>query len=218
MRGLGCGREKRTPRPFAARCLCVHFHGCQQRWIVDRNDPRGQIAGLGTRESMLPPLHAGQIARSSLAESNALTPMVDAKGREPRARAREARKRVCHRANTFQRSARAEFHDRVSGQQHAGAQATWGPPVLGPCQWHRPYRARSRSNRGEPRAREASRRAGAERGRARSSPSSTGPLLARGVGIVGTDGDGGGSDRGPEPSVILYPCACHVVSQRLNVH
>lgn len=67
------------------------------------------------------------------------TPMVGVKGRH------EARKRVCHRANTFQRAA-PEFHDRVSGQQHVGTQP-WGLPVLGPCQWHRPYRARSRSNR-----------------------------------------------------------------------
>lgn len=65
--------------------------------------------------------------------------MVGVKGRH------EARKRVCHRANTFQRAA-PEFHDRVSGQQHVGTQP-WGLPVLGPCQWHRPYRARSRSNR-----------------------------------------------------------------------
>lgn len=65
--------------------------------------------------------------------------MAGVKGRH------EARKRVCHRANTFQRAA-PEFHDRVSGQQHVGTQP-WGLPVLGPCQWHRPYRARSRSNR-----------------------------------------------------------------------
>lgn len=75
--------------------------------------------------------------------------MAGVKGRH------EARKRVCHRANTFQRAA-PEFHDRVSGQQHVGTQP-WGLPVLGPCQWHRPYRARSRSNRATTKAHEGPR-------------------------------------------------------------
>lgn len=44
------------------------------------------------------------------------------------------------------------------------------PPVLGPCQWHRAYRARSRSNRGKPSVHEATRLARTEHGRPRSSP------------------------------------------------
>lgn len=60
-------------------------------------------------------------------------------------KARSTKKSLPSGSNTFQRAA-PEFHDRVSGQQHVGTQP-WGLPVLGPCQWHRPYRARSRSNR-----------------------------------------------------------------------
>lgn len=60
-------------------------------------------------------------------------------------KARSTKKSLPSGSNTFQRAA-PEFHDRVSGQQHVGTQP-WGLPVLGPCQWHRPYRACSRSKR-----------------------------------------------------------------------
>lgn len=86
-------------------------------------------------------------------------------------------------ASTFQR----EFHDRVSGQQHAGTSY-----VLGPCQWHRLYRTRSRSNRSEPKS--ADRRALLV-GR----PLASGRLMPR---------EGNHSTR----RVIQYPCARRTIS------
>lgn len=66
--------------------------------------------------------------------------MAGVKGRH------EARKRVCHRARTLSsvplRSSTTAFRDNSTSVPNRG-----GLPVLGPCQWHRPYRARSRSNR-----------------------------------------------------------------------
>lgn len=81
--------------------------------------------------------------RESKVQSRTLRPPY-ANGRRE-GKARSTKKSLPSGSNTFQRAA-PEFHDRVSGQQHVGTQP-WGLPVLGPCQWHRPYRARSRSNR-----------------------------------------------------------------------
>lgn len=94
---------------------------------------------------------------------------IEGRLRQWRARAREeaheARKRVCHRANTFHRSARRVPRPRFgTTARRYPSNAGASPPVLGPCQWHRACRARSRSNRGEPSAHEAA-RSGSNRAR-----------------------------------------------------
>lgn len=162
-------REKRL-------CLCmlliernVHFHECRQHDPPTRASH--QMVGVYTYESK-----SGRVGSNPVPSNCAGFSRIEgpyANGR------REGKRRTEHEkefaiGRTLSSAPRAEFHDRVSGQQHAGTQATWGPPVLGPCQWHRPYRARSRSNRGKPSSREDDRRPRTEYGRPRSSPSSTG--------------------------------------------
>lgn len=63
-------------------------------------------------------------ARTAIAhESKGLTPMAGAgAGRGTKHEKEFAIGR------TLSTAPRGEFHDRVSGQQHAGTQATWGPP------------------------------------------------------------------------------------------
>lgn len=142
-----------------------------------------------------------------------------ANGGRGRGKRHEARKRVCHRANTFHRSARRVPRPRFgTTARRYPSNVGASPPVLGPCQWHRAYRARSRSNRGEPSAHEAARPARTEHARPRSSPALR--FGGRGGGKRERPSGGGSvrADRGSEPSVILYPCASRVVSQRLNAH
>lgn len=157
--------------------------------------------------------------REAKVQSRTLRPPY-ANGRRE-GKARSTKKSLPSGSNTFQRAA-PEFHDRVSGQQHVGTQP-WGLPVLGPCQWHRPYRARSRSNRAHT----------SVDGGAREAPSPVeGTLFGRGPmtsggrvagpargGRKGGFGKGTGGRRGerekimpdrgdrrsPAPSVILYP-------------
>lgn len=141
---------------------------------------------------------------------------IEGRLRQWRARAREeaheARKRVCHRANTFHRSARRVPRPRFgTTARRYPSNAGASPPVLGPCQWHRACRARSRSNRGEPSAHEAARPRFGRPSRAEAGGVGGG---ARGRAVGGIVR----ADRGSEPSVILYPCASRVVSQRLNAH
>lgn len=94
-----------------------------------------------------------------------------ANGGRGRGKRHEARKRVCHRANTFHRSARRVPRPRFgTTARRYPSNVGASPPVLGPCQWHRAYRARSRSNRGKPSVHEATRLARTEHGRPRSSP------------------------------------------------
>lgn len=198
---------------------------------IETKRPFPRVAGTRSTNEGLPPgivglcvttnqLRVGRVgstpARTAIAhESKGLTPMAGAgAGRGTKHEKEFAIGR------TLSTAPRGEFHDRVSGQQHAGTQATWGPPppVLGPCQWHRAYRARSRSNRGEPSAHEAARPARTEHARPRSSPALR--FGGRGGGKRERPSGGGSvrADRGFEPSVILYPCASRVVSQRLNAH
>lgn len=127
-------------------------------------------------------------------------------GRQAGRQARSTKKSLPSGEHFPAASARAEFHDRVSGQQHAATQPTWGPPVLGPCQWHRPYRARSRSNRGVPRGTEGSRAIadrspmrhdgpGPEHGRRRSSLVSTSRTASRRVAVGPSGGRGEAAGR-----------------------
>lgn len=152
-----------------------------------------------------------QIARASH-ESKGLTPMADAKGRG----ARSTKKSLPsgeHFPALRARSSTTAFRDnstpvpkqrggppslvRVSGIDHTG-----------------PVQGRTEGNRALAKTTDGPEPSTADRARV--------PLrLAERWWSGGRQGPGDGerrTDRGPEPSVILYPCACHVVSQRLNAH
>lgn len=92
--------------------------------IHERGLPPG-IVGLCVTTNQLRVGRVGSTpARAAIAhESKGLTPMAGAgAGRGTKHEKEFAIGR------TLSTAPRGEFHDRVSGQQHAGTQATWGPP------------------------------------------------------------------------------------------
>lgn len=122
---------------------------------------------------------------------------------------------------TLSTAPRGEFHDRVSGQQHAATQATRGPPPpslvrVSGIEHAGLVQGRTEGSRARTKRHEAAR---TEHGRPRFGRPSR--AEAGGVGGGARGRAVGGivrADRGSEPSVILYPCASRVVSQRLNAH
>lgn len=106
---------------------------------IETKRPFPRVAGTRSTNEGLPPgivglcvttnqLRVGRVgstpARTAIAhESKGLTPMAGAgAGRGTKHEKEFAIGR------TLSTAPRGEFHDRVSGQQHAGTQATWGPP------------------------------------------------------------------------------------------